>query len=145
METFRDDRHCFVCGEKNEAGLRLNWDMNRTADCLTTSFRPDERWQGWRGVVHGGIVSAVLDEAMVNYTILRFELGVVSAELTVRFKDTAPIEDRLVFEGEAERRNRKLFAGESRCYRAEDETVVAQATSKLMRVEAEVPELWQNE
>jgi hypothetical protein len=64
--------YCWICGERNKGGLRLKFDLNKTAKTLQTSFIPTETYQGYNGIVHGGILSALLDEAMAK---LAFELG----------------------------------------------------------------------
>ncbi len=53
---------CFGCGRKNPIGLKLKfqWD-GKTA---TAEFAAGENHQGWPGIVHGGIIFSILDEAM---------------------------------------------------------------------------------
>ncbi len=63
MET-RNFDHCFVCGSRNEAGLRLEivfGDGEARAE-----FQPDARWEGYPGVVHGGVIGAMLDDLMFH-------------------------------------------------------------------------------
>ena len=81
---FRDDRVCFVCGEKNLLGLklRLRTDPERGESAADVTFA--EHFQGWAGIVHGGIVAAVLDEAMI-YAAGAKGLKCVTGEITVRF------------------------------------------------------------
>lgn len=142
VNRFEDNRHCFVCGEHNESGLNLDWWFNEDESHLLTEFVPDERYQGWRGVVHGGIVTAVLDEIMVNYIILK-GVGVVSARLNVRFREPARVGESMRFSGTAERMRGRLYEGTSRC--TQNGNVVATATAKLMEVEAEVPTIWDDD
>ncbi|MCX7887767.1 MAG: hypothetical protein N3B01_11025 [Verrucomicrobiae bacterium] len=76
-------RHCFVCGATNPHGLRLRFwaDGNE----VRAEFRPDDRHEGYRGIVHGGVLASALDEAMfwaAAYVQRRFY---VSVQLDVRF------------------------------------------------------------
>lgn len=139
MELFEDNRHCFLCGEENESGLNLDWWLDEDEEHLLTEFVPGDQYQGWKGVVHGGIVTAVLDEIMVNYSIVK-GIGVVSARLEVRFRNPARIGEPLRFSGTAEPIRGRLYEGESTC-RQNDQTV-AEATARLMEVDAEVPSIW---
>ncbi len=75
---------CFVCGDKNPAGLNLTF---RTADsCAVTAWRPREEHCGYPGVVHGGIIATVLDEAMGWAGWRTFEKNFFSAEITIHYK-----------------------------------------------------------
>lgn len=82
--TFRDDRVCFVCGEKNPFGLRLRirTDLERGESAAEVTFRDD--LQGWAGVVHGGFVAMVLDEALI-YAAGAKGFTCVTGEITVRY------------------------------------------------------------
>src|SRR5665647_1105092 len=81
---FRDDRVCFVCGEKNPAGLklRLRTDPKRGESAAEVTFAED--FQGWAGIVHGGLVATVLDEALI-YAASAKGLKCVTGEITVRY------------------------------------------------------------
>ena len=81
---FRDDRVCFVCGEKNPAGLklRLRTDPKRGESAAEVTFAED--FQGWAGIVHGGLVATVLDEALI-YAAAAKGLKCVTGEITVRY------------------------------------------------------------
>ena len=59
----RDDRTCFICGEKNPIGLklRLRTDPERGESAAEVTFRDD--FQGWTKVVHGGLLAAVRKRA----------------------------------------------------------------------------------
>lgn len=54
---------CFACGEEHPCGLHLSFAQSGRGE-VRSSWRPERQWEGFRGVVHGGIVSTVLDEAM---------------------------------------------------------------------------------
>jgi uncharacterized protein (TIGR00369 family) len=83
-KEFRDDRVCFVCGEKNPFGLklRIRTDAELGESTAEVVFRDD--FQGWEGIVHGGLVATVLDEALI-YAAGAKALTCVTGEITVRF------------------------------------------------------------
>ncbi|MGH3085619.1 MAG: PaaI family thioesterase, partial [Gaiellaceae bacterium] len=56
------DHWCFACGRLNDSGLHLDFDVARGR--AETSCVPQRRHQGYDGTVHGGIVTALLDETM---------------------------------------------------------------------------------
>ena len=97
--------HCFVCGSRNEAGLQLN--IVSGGGEARAEFQPDTRWEGYPGVVHGGVLSAVFDDLMFHaiYSVIR--QAAVTASIEVRFRRPARIGDRLFCQarvGEAGRR-----------------------------------------
>ena len=55
-------RACFVCGQENPHGLRLRCRLEDGRAVLLHTAR--EADLGWKTFVHGGILMALLDEAM---------------------------------------------------------------------------------
>jgi acyl-coenzyme A thioesterase PaaI-like protein len=134
MESLEDDRMCFVCGEKNPIGLHLKWDFCEKSNTLKTSFVPGKELQGWKDVVHGGILTTVLDETMANHCIFR-GIYVVSVEINVRFKKPAVVDERLGFEARAWHKRGKLYEAQSSCY--QNDTLIASASGKLIKIDEE--------
>lgn len=54
---------CFACGAENPHGLRLQFHVSG-AGSVVAEWTPLKCWEGFQGIIHGGIVSTVLDEAM---------------------------------------------------------------------------------
>jgi len=76
--------NCVVCGPSNERGLRLEF----TADSdgrVQAHFDCDKAFEGYANILHGGVVSSLLDGAMTNCLFAHGHPG-VTAELTVRFR-----------------------------------------------------------
>lgn len=74
---------CFVCGPDNPVGLRLRF--TRDGEAVTAEFVPREEHVGWEGIVHGGILTAVLDDAMGNVFYLQ-GYQALTARMEVRFR-----------------------------------------------------------
>ena len=62
MFNQKDHKVCFGCGSDNPHGLAL--EFTHDADGVRAEFVTREEHQGFRGMLHGGIVTAALDEAM---------------------------------------------------------------------------------
>ena len=60
-----DDQMCYVCGKKNLKGLRLDFRHSKGGR-LETTVVFSKKYQGFKGIVHGGVIAMVLDEMMVN-------------------------------------------------------------------------------
>jgi len=87
---------CFACGIHNPIGLKLSF--REENDTYVTTFIPGEQHQGYDGIVHGGIVSTLLDEVMARY-IYSKGYNAVTARLEVRFKKPTPIGEPLTVMG----------------------------------------------
>jgi uncharacterized protein (TIGR00369 family) len=95
-QALSEDGWCFVCGQDNPLGLRLKWTLDAEGKSAT-HFRASRHHQGWIGVVHGGILAAVLDEAMAQ----RLRLGglqTVTARLDIRYRRPTPVDVPLIAE-----------------------------------------------
>jgi acyl-coenzyme A thioesterase PaaI-like protein len=77
-----DDSMCFCCGKENADGLGLEFSYDGQEVWTTVSF--PKKFQGYRDIVHGGLLSTVLDEVMVTLLIKMGHLA-ATAELHVRF------------------------------------------------------------
>jgi len=82
---------CFVCGVDNQGGLALSFYETGPATVETTAVVP-EHFQGYPGVVHGGIVTALLDEITLRAAVVgQPEHLMVTGKIEVRFRQTVPI------------------------------------------------------
>ena len=98
---------------------------------IQASFTPTQTYQGYDGIVHGGIISALLDEAMAK---LAFELGynAITAMLTIRFKNPAKVREKLTVRGEITHATRRLVLAKA-SIRGENGALIAEGDSKLVR------------
>ncbi len=92
-----EDNHCFGCGERNEHGLHMEFytDKSRVFSWLTV---PDYMC-GWDSIVHGGIVSTVLDEIMSWTTIYFTSRFIFTKNASIDYLKPVRAGDELVAEG----------------------------------------------
>jgi len=131
MQQLRDSHKCYVCGDKNPIGLAVNFMIDKNEKSIRASFVPLDVHQSFEGIVHGGIISALLDEAMGK---LAFNLGTpaITAEMTVRFKAPAAPGEELFISGRIVQATKRLIRAEARIQRGP--VVIAEAEGKLLRV-----------
>ena len=125
-----DNHKCFVCGKKNPDGLKINFKVSDNK--IQAEFIPHSSLQGYANIVHGGIISTLLDEAMGK---LAFELGIncLTAEINVRFKNPAYVGRKYILTGEILRKTHRIVFAKSKM-QSESDLLIAEATGKLMIV-----------
>lgn len=127
---------CFACGLKNEYGLRLSF-YETGPDEVRVQVTIPKRYQGYPGVVHGGIVATMLDEVVGRALMIGEELEFwQTGRLTVRYRKNVPIGEPLTIIGRVVRRRGRV--AESRAeLRLPDGSVAAEAEALLARLPVE--------
>jgi acyl-coenzyme A thioesterase PaaI-like protein len=102
---------CFVCGTRNPHGLGAEFFDD--GELVWTEVVPAEHHQGWPGVLHGGITSALLDETIGRVAFLH-DRWVQTGKLTLRFVKPTPLGQALRVTGRLVRNHRRIMemAGE---------------------------------
>jgi acyl-coenzyme A thioesterase PaaI-like protein len=100
---------CFVCGSRNPQGLRLCFAPDGD-HAVAAVWRTTDVWEGYRGVIHGGIVSTVLDEAM-SKAVAAAGIRALTCELRVRLRQRVETAEELRIRGwVVEKRKRRIVA-----------------------------------
>lgn len=126
----KDDQECFVCGMRNQDGLQISWEI--AGHITTAQFTPPKKYQGWKGLVHGGILATVLDEAMTRLASL-VHGPAVTAEITIRYKAPAAIDELLYVRGEIVQDSKKIIEAKATIHN-QTGTLIAQASSKVILI-----------
>jgi len=85
-ERWGFESNCFVCEPRNDAGLRIPFFHDQASETVTATFTLDHRFSGAPSYLHGGVLLAVLDEAMAWATIAVAHRWAVTGETTTRFE-----------------------------------------------------------
>jgi uncharacterized protein (TIGR00369 family) len=103
-----NSRQCFACGVENPVGLHLKFYETEDGE-VTAEITLPGRYQGYPGVVHGGIVASMLDEvtgrAAMEGDIWRF---MMTAKLDLRYRSPVPIGQPLFLVGRLVNRRGRL-------------------------------------
>ena len=129
-----DDGYCFVCGPRNPVGLKLEFRFN--GKTITTEFIPKKEHQGYLDIVHGGIISTLLDEAMVKLAIA-MDMPAVTARIDVRLKKALAVGEKVNVEAGIIKETRKTIDAYARAVNG-DNVVIADAKGTLVKVKAKV-------
>jgi uncharacterized protein (TIGR00369 family) len=123
---------CVICGKDNPRGLRI--EFSQTCDgTMTAPWRPSSDLEGFRGVVHGGVIAAALDEAM-SKAVASKGWPALTCELRVRFRRSVRAGESLRIRGwVVEKRKRQVLAEASLCREDGAERAHASAVFLIVR------------
>jgi uncharacterized protein (TIGR00369 family) len=129
------ENYCFGCGGCNPAGMRLTFELDEAARRVVGRFRIPAQYQGARGILHGGIVATLLDEAMGK---LNYGGGkpAMTAELHVNYLRPVPVEQEIIVEARHQRREGRNLLHSAEIRNALGE-VLARGEGRFVEVDAE--------
>ncbi|MEE8291291.1 MAG: PaaI family thioesterase [Candidatus Tectomicrobia bacterium] len=93
-----EENRCFVCGTRNPMGLQLTFRLDTDTGVVRSEFVPQRNHQGYDGVVHGGILASLMDDAMANCLWLR-GIAAVTAKMELRYRSPVAVGERLLIYG----------------------------------------------
>ena len=131
-------RHCFVCGVENPHGLHLVFKQSGPGEIIADYIVP-EQFQGYPGVVHGGIVAAMLDEISG-----RAHMGddpnkprfMFTARLELRYRKNVPVGQPLHLVGKALKSKGRTATASGQIF-GPDGTLLAEADALLVDIPGE--------
>jgi len=122
---------CFGCGQNNPIGLKLSF--RQDGKTARAEFTPSQLYQGWPGVVHGGIIICMLDEAM-SYAAHFEGISCLTAKMEIKLKRPTLIGEPLIITSSITRNTRRLIETEAKvCLK--DGSLVAESTATQFVVE----------
>jgi acyl-coenzyme A thioesterase PaaI-like protein len=130
---------CFICGLENPVGLHLHI-YETEPGVVETSYIAPEHFQGYPGVLHGGIVGAIIDEIAGRALMGSDPMNprfMFTARLEVKYRKNVPIGKQLKILGKAlksKARSAEAWAG---IYDAASDELLAEGTALLMNVPEE--------
>ncbi len=113
MVELGDDNMCFLCGSDNPFSPELKFEYDEETGQACAEFTPGEHFAGYENVMHGGIVTALLDEAMAK-AISNQGWQAVTAEIKVRFLEPVKLDRPVVVRGIIQERRRRVIEASAR-------------------------------
>jgi acyl-coenzyme A thioesterase PaaI-like protein len=118
-----DYQRCFVCGQRNPYGLHMHFRLEDAT--IVSDFTPREEHQGFPGVIHGGIIAAVLDEALNRTSMLTdHPTWTMTGRLEVRYRRYVPYGPLLRVRASLESQRGRMVQAKGTLTLAEDEKVI---------------------
>jgi uncharacterized protein (TIGR00369 family) len=126
--------HCFACGSLNAHGLQL--DLHVEPGRCWTEFALDNRFEGWEGIVHGGILCTILDEVMAWALVGEDNWG-VTARMEVAFRRPVLVGTTVRAQGWITEARRRVVATGARIVDAATGEELASATGRYVAASPE--------
>jgi acyl-coenzyme A thioesterase PaaI-like protein len=131
-----NSKHCFICGMENPVGLHLHIYETGPGEVESTYLAPDH-FQGYPGVLHGGIVAALIDEISGRAQMGSDPLNprfMFTAKLEVKYRRNVPIGKQLKVIGKAGKSKAKSAEAWAGIYDAETNELLAEGITLLINV-----------
>lgn len=107
---------CFVCGRSNPVGLYMQFYDDGEVE-VVSEYTVPERYQGYPGIVHGGVVAAMLDEVVARVSMIGDPHHfMMSVKLQILYRQPVPTETPLRIVGRIIRLRGRLGKAEGRIY-----------------------------
>jgi acyl-coenzyme A thioesterase PaaI-like protein len=131
-----NSRHCFICGLENPVGLHLHIYETEPGIIESQYIAPDH-FQGYPGVLHGGIVAAIIDEMSS-----RAQMGsepnsprfMFTGKLEVKYRKNVPTGKKLKLVGKAIKSKRNFAESWAGIYDAETDELLAEGSTVCIDV-----------
>ena len=130
-DMMEDDGFCFACGQNNPIGLKLKF--VEIAGRYVAKCVMDKNYQSFNGVLHGGIITTLLDEAMGGY-LFHLTQPADTGKLEARYRRPTPTGEQLTVSGWIAGRKRNVVEMRSEIALS-DGTITAEATAKMVVME----------
>lgn len=146
MQKQPTSRTCFVCGRDNNDGLKLTWFNNPEANRVEADVTIGEKFNGYPGIAHGGIVAAILDETAGRAVMLdgNFDNLFVTLRLNLTYRKPTPTNTPLKAVGRIEHRGNKGMKVAAELL-LPDGTVSTECKATVIRPTGEIAKRWEPE
>lgn len=129
--------HCFVCGRKNPRGLYMSF-YDNGEDLVESHYCVSRLYEGYPGIVHGGIQAAILDEIIGRVSFIEdFHAFMMSVRLEVKYRQPVPVEEPLHIVARREVM-RGRYARATGVIYLPDGTVGSEASMNLVRLPPDI-------
>lgn len=128
-----NDHNCFGCGAQNPIGLHLSFYRLPNDEGAWASWLPTRNFEGYNGMIHGGIICTLLDEIMA-WSLYARETWAVTAKMETAFRKPVVVGEPVRLIGEVTRDRGRILQIHGEIRRELDDVVLAEGEATFMRV-----------
>lgn len=135
MQALPGYKNCFVCGKDNLIGLNITF--FRDQDKIRAEFVPESKHEGFKGIVHGGILFSILDEIMGRTTITTKGVMTMTVEVNIKYRKKVIVGEKIIFNAQMTKDLGRMIEAKAEA-RSEDGTLLTEAKGKFIVVSKEM-------
>ncbi len=103
----KKDYYCFACSPNNENGLKLTF--YESGDYIEAEWKPTQTYEGYPGVIHGGIQATLLDEIGAWTMYIKGKSSGVTARMNVKYhKPLNRNQEKIIIRGKLKEKQRNI-------------------------------------
>lgn len=135
MEALPGYKECFVCGKENPFGLKITFFKDGKE--VKAEFIPEPKHQGFKGIVHGGILFSILDEIMGRTAIVNKGVMTLTVEINIKYRKKAPIGKKIIFTAQLIKDLGRMIEAQAQAH-LEDGTLLTEARGRFIVLSPEM-------
>ncbi len=135
MEALPGYKDCFVCGKENSFGLKITFFKDKNE--VRTEFVPESRHQGFKGIVHGGILFSILDEIMGRTAIITKGVMTLTVDINIKYRKKALVGEKIIFSAHMTKDLGRMIEAEGQAC-AENGTLLTEAKGRFIVLSPEI-------
>jgi len=98
---------CFVCGDKNQCGLKARF-FAQDDGSVKSSYVVEQRFVGYTDILHGGVLASLLDEVMIKAVLNEMKLA-VTASMEIKYKMPVYVGQKIDLIGRILKKKHRIF------------------------------------
>lgn len=136
-----NDHSCFGCGKLNPIGLKLDFYALPDEGKVWAPWLPTAEYQGYGGMIHGGIISTLMDEILA-WTLYARETWAMTAKLETKYRKPVEVGKPVRLIGQVVKDRGRVIELHGEIRAESDDTLLAEASATFMRVPDSQAEAW---
>ena len=135
MQALPGYKNCFVCGKDNPTGLNIVF--FRDQDKIKAEFIPESKHQGFKGIVHGGILFSILDEIMGRTALITKSVMTMTVEINIKYRKKVLVGEKIIFIAQMTKDLGRMIEAQAEAH-SEDGTLLTEAKGKFIVISKEM-------
>ncbi len=135
MEALPGFKNCFVCGKDNPFGLNITFLKDKNE--VRAELIPESKHQGFKGIVHGGILFSILDEIMGRTAVITKRLMTLTVEVNIKYRKKAKVGEKIIFTAHMTKDLGRMIEAQGQVCK-EDGTLIAEAKGRFIVLSKEM-------
>lgn len=135
METLPGYKQCFVCGRDNHFGLNITFFKDKNE--VRAEFIPQSKHQGFKGIVHGGILFSILDEILGRTAVISKGVMTLTVEIDIKYRKKAKIGEKIIFTAHMTKDLGRMIEAQGQACK-EDGTLLAEVRGRFIVLSREM-------